>query len=542
MTLYYREERQCSWTAQPGVADNLGHLVLVLRRKDVVAIHCSDPRMRDRILGEIKTDGALATILHITSAKLNKAFVTGTRPRTMWLVGIHRRTSTKADGKVLTGVDLRDALDPLEDQSYQFSSIRCSSDLAGVPIGVSPRRSRIWAGSSEDWPDFRRTVERILEHLASTAGNDAAPLPVLAASEPGDPSGAFDVALIPDELFGSDPDLDADARAEMEAISDHTLLEVINRSGADFAARVSLAGHVLGELTVEVDASDPGHVVLDIGGAAASSEVEDIFKEIRSRVRRKSWLKVRYESGHTISDGALFAMRYRDMPFTGFLWANLRDCDVTQEKPSQLSEIGQQRSLFCWIQRFWPSVRADILPHRGWLVCDDGSMEIADFIHLDLSHSPPQLSLIHVKASKSDLKNRPISVSPFEVVTGQAVKNIRHLDQLLLADGLRRGLGKRISNLVWHDGIQSTRAAMVEALSGLGANYGRQVVILQPQITHVALTHAREHSRSQDAARLRQLDTLLIGASAACRNVSAAFFVIGDEQTAQAVTVAELGS
>ena len=129
-----------------------------------------------------------------------------------------------------------------------------------------------------------------------------------------------------------------------------------------------------------------------------------------------------------------------------------------------------------------------------------------------------------------------MSVSPFEIVTSQAVKNIRHLDQVLLADGLRDGLGKQISTLVWEDGNPSTRASMIDALSNIGSDYTRQTVVLQPQITRGAVTRARARPRSQDAARLRQLDALLGGAAAACRNVSSGFIVVGDAQRAENVT------
>lgn len=129
-----------------------------------------------------------------------------------------------------------------------------------------------------------------------------------------------------------------------------------------------------------------------------------------------------------------------------------------------------------------------------------------------------------------------MSVSPFEVVTGQAVKNIRHLDQVVLAEGLRDGLGKQISTLVWEDGRPSTRASMVEALSNIGSDYTRQTVVLQPQITRGAVTRAQSRPTSQEAARLRQLDALLGGAAAACRNVSSGFIVVGDAQTAENVS------
>jgi hypothetical protein len=155
-------------------------------------------------------------------------------------------------------------------------------------------------------------------------------------------------------------------------------------------------------------------------------------------------------------------------------------------------------------------------------------MEIADFVHLDMTASPPRLSLIHVKGAKSDSATRGVAVSPFEVVTGQAVKNIRHLDNLILSDGLQNGLGKKISSLVWNNGAPAQRQDMIEALDDLGADYERQVVVVQPQALKSSIESARQDPTSAGAARLRQLDALLTGAAAACRNVSAGFIVVGD--------------
>ena len=84
--------------------------------------------------------------------------------------------------------------------------------------------------------------------------------------------------------------------------------------------------------------------------------------------------------------------------------------------------------------------------------------------------------------------------------------SIKADSKVLLADGLRSGLGKRISELVWPDGQPAARAAMAEALEQLGADYERQVVIVQPQLTKHAVTSAREKPTTGEAARLRQLE------------------------------------
>src|SRR5262249_47459496 len=146
--------------------------------------------------------------------------------------------------------------------------------------------------------------------------------------------------------------------------------------------------------------------------------------------------------------------------------------DVSKEKfwsgviPSNSHEIiGTEDSLFSWVKNKWRSPDAPPSAESGWLACDDGSMEIADFIHLDDQSNPPVLSLIHVKGAKSCERVRDISVSAYEVVVGQAVKNVRFLDRILLEEGLKAGLEHKIGKLVWRNGDLMTREDMLKALS-----------------------------------------------------------------------------
>src|SRR5204863_232813 len=65
----------------------------------------------------------------------------------------------------------------------------------------------------------------------------------------------------------------------------------------------------------------------------------------------------------------------------------------------------------------------------SWLACNDGSREIADFIHLARPVGAlARLTLIHVKPSSSDSAARQISLGDYELVVSQAVKNLRFLE------------------------------------------------------------------------------------------------------------------
>jgi hypothetical protein len=85
-----------------------------------------------------------------------------------------------------------------------------------------------------------------------------------------------------------------------------------------------------------------------------------------------------------------------------------------------------------------------------------------------------------------------------------------------------------ISSLVWSNGKPASRAGMIAALGALGADYDRQVVIVQPQASKRSVAKALKNPKSLEAARSRQLDTLLAGAAGACRNVGASFIVVAD--------------
>lgn len=529
--LHYTEERPATWAVDQGVVDTINQLIVICRRNRLVAIYLSEPRVRGAIIRRFSQENAvgLGALRTIPDGVLNAAFVRG-QSRTLWLTGTHRRTSVKADNKILTGIDLRDALDPIDDQTYRFTSARSLLDVEDLtrPVGVTPRGSRVWAGPTSNWDDFRETTTALLAHLEATTQPDQAPLPVLAvpSTEVGNVEGAFDIAVLPPELLAGGPNTDPQSRQMMERWAYHSAFEVVEASHADFTAEVALEGKPVGTLRFTVDVSDPMHVRWEVEGEPSGAEMEDLHQEALAVCSKRSWVSIRYESGHTVSDGAIIEIRHRDVPFEAFRWIDLAGYDVTREKPDPLEEIGNQDSLFCWTRNKWPNLDVGANLPGGWLACDDGSMEIADFIHLDETESPSMISLIHVKGAGSGSPNRRISVSSYEVVTGQAVKNLRYLDPMNLQVGLAARLDHRVGQLVWHNRGPGTRDDMIEALQDVGANRRCRVVILQPHVTQASRNTARANSTSGDAARLRQLDTLLLSAESMCHGLGAELLVV----------------
>jgi hypothetical protein len=161
-------------------------------------------------------------------------------------------------------------------------------------------------------------------------------------------------------------------------------------------------------------------------------------------------------------------------------------------------------------------------------------MESADFIHFDDESEPPRLTLIHVKGSHSDSPDRGVSVSDYEVVVGQAVKNLRHIDRGLLAEKLRGNSDGQLRDAIWHNGErQADRKGVLAALEAAGSNMDKAVVILQPRVRRSVYEQIRAAiavgDNTADIRRMRQLDTLLLGARADCLGLGASFTVIAED-------------
>jgi hypothetical protein len=449
--------------------------------------------------------------------------------------GTHRPDTVKADNKVLTGRDLRDALDPIGDQTYRYTAIRCEApgDPLGDVVGVAVDQGRLWAARSDDWQAYVSAMLTAIDALASATPHAAELLPVLAlaGADLTDVEKAFDLGITPPELLTIGPTEVPAAIAELQALEDlaySTAFEVTGRQGSTgLDARVTRRGTHIGDLKLEIKVDDE-RVAAEVTGAVAIAGHQDAFDEIKAYCEIPEMVTIFYESGHSIVDGQVCTLRHRDVAFEGFAWADFSAYDVSREKPDDMSELGSDRSLFSWVLNKWPS-GASLPGARGRLLCDDRPGETCDFIHLDDTDPslPPLLSLIHVKAAKSSSPNREISVVAYETVTGQAVKNLRHLDKGLLEQGIA-GAVTRAAPPVWRDGVPVTYAVFQQHIAGLSPTTRRRVVIVQPHLTRTALSTARSATVGSDLARRRQLETLLVGARANVQAMGAELLVVGD--------------
>ncbi|WP_260690618.1 sugar phosphate isomerase/epimerase [Rhizobium leguminosarum] len=550
---HYVEKRSPSWFAGEGVTDTLNQLVIVAKRGDLYALLFSDNGLRSPVAKKVlrATNGPFARIRRLSSTEINKAFVES-QVRTLWLSGTHRRTAIKPDSKMLSGLELETSLDPLGDQTYYFSSVRStmslSDQLTSAVVGASPTGSRIWIGPTRSWEDFIITLGLILDRAANCM-NDAArpdrPLPILASAittlegieQP------YDLAfIVPEQVNDGAGPVGEDELRWLQQFGDAAKFEVTAVAGsANFEADVYWADVRLGRLAYEFEQTLGSDVRLKIRKLDGFDN-EDRDAEMLKICRQPDNITVYFDTGHTFSRGHFYETRFRDARFSDWQWVSMaRDGTAFwQEKPLDGQRFAventgnaEDSSLFGMVVRHWPNLE-ERGQQTGWLVCDDGAMESADFIHVDDISDPPELTLIHVKGSGSDNVNRGLSVSDYEVVVGQAIKNLRHVDRGLLREKLAANAEGVLQSAVWHNGQrQENREALLAMLDGLGSHLKTKVVVFQPRVRrsvfdNIRVKMANGNLADADVRRMQQLDALLLGARADFLSLGVDFVVIAD--------------
>ncbi len=534
--LHYELVKSPTWLAAGVIEDVRNELLLATGHRGHVALYVSEPWLKSTLQRCLNVGNEqLPNLDRVDPRILDQAIIADRESKTLWLSGVHRRTTTKPDNKVISGRDLRDALDPLSDQTFSHTAARSRVPLAGDPenVGVAPRKSTVWVGDASRWPEYAATVKCLLEIVDSTeAGPAEGPLPVLASHAPrgieiGELGTPYDAALVPPET----QDLESDEVARLATVLSQAVLSASVAEGAIHLRAKPQGGSGIGTVVaLTLDTADPTNVAWTLevvrDGPASVAEIREAVGIVLRRY--PDWLKLWFDSGYTMADRAIFKEKFRDLPFNGWVWEDFDGFNIKKEKPAplQATNIGHDDSLFCWVasRSSYPWS-----PNPGWLASNDGSMEIADFIHVDIEQR--SVALVHVKGAGSASVGRDVSVSSYEVVAGQAVKNIRHLDQELLSNGFLESLDRRLTGAVWFEGQfvgEDGREPMKAAIQALGTDFDRKVVIVQPHVRERKLIAARESSSSRSRLRAQQLDTLLLNVRAACQAVGAELIVVGD--------------
>jgi hypothetical protein len=529
--IVYRNDSPAPWSAKDASYIDSRHLLnIALFRRGLVAIHLAEP-WKGAIQSWLDNNASPPPLRRVPAAALEYSFLRG-EAKGLWLKGTHARRPSRPDGKTLTGFSLQNALNPIEDSSFAMGSGRAgfSSDenpaLTGT-IGTTPRKSTVWSGRASNFCEYVTFCRGLLNEVEQTLREgdySGGVFPELAeeVSSLEGVFGAYEVLFEwpegpPGEAL--DPDVEEAAR-----LIEATTIEVRGRDRSPhFDAMI-----------VFPDESTPVRAEVDVRALNSGFGLDcTIYRERRLRstgILRECFgnpdrASVYYESGHTITNGRLYKFEVKPARFQNWEFKDFSDYETFREKPSlegvsmyeAIGTVGE-RSLFSWVVANF---------QEGFLTCDDGPGETADFIQVasDLN----RLALIHVKAAHSISASRNISAQAYEVVASQAAKNLVFLNHSTLRDRLGRIMARRRPS--WTAGVrQPDRSEFLSALAGLRATADAVVYIVQPHMQKGALARARGlEPSSPESLRLRLLETLLNNLRSSAVSYSSDVVVIGDK-------------
>lgn len=512
-----------------GFVDEVHHLTIALRRRRLVAV-VTDDAAAERLQRWLDRTPR-PPFRRLPPRVLELALLRG-EAKGLWLRGAHRRRTTKPDSKYLSGQRLQDAVNPFEDSSFAVGAARSGlvedherTVLRGT-IGTTLRRSSVWFKSTTDIAEFVTATVELLTLLEETAATDSTEevLPLFAREVHAlsEVHGAYEVMITPPDDLPSSPDMD-ELRGAAAVLQEMSCTVAGDPQGAEFLLDVDAdrSGNRKYRVTPRMVGSG---WILDIHPCDQPAGV-DLLLHVREALGRGELLNVYYRSGHVFTGRGIWCERPRSVTFPNWRFEDFEDCDVSREKPRKSGAqdihdaIGRagDLSLFGWVARHYSA---------GWLTCDDGSRETADFLHISRDGT---LTVIHVKAAEKSIRRR-IAPSAYEVVASQAAKNLVFADMERLRMRLRRAPVQRPA--CWRDGVRiSNRDEFFEQLDARDATNAMKVVIVQPHLTQDMYDKVRYEKYgdrpSEDLLRLHLLDSLLNSARSSVTGVGADLFVIG---------------
>ena len=434
----------------------------------------------------------------------------------------------------MTGPALEYALDPLGDQTFRYSAIRSHPDVAGLKdakgrsraVGTSPDGSRLWVGRPNGWADFAQQLAAVLDHaLSKKAGADLYGFLAKPTTNSKLVAKAYGVAVIPAELLSEEAISDV-LREEARRWAYDAQFKVFAGPGASLEVEPFLDGYRLGRVALDVT-EVAQEIVLSLSWMDLPSGFDAERKQCAALLTDTDKVKIYYDSCHTLAKGRFYESGFTDQPFD-WRFEPMTGFAIDREKPLIGKKLdiptigeGNDQSLFGLIVR-------QLFP-KGWLACDDGSMELADFVHIE--PTTKTVTLIHAKGSGSTARNREVSVSDYEIVVSQALKNLRHLQRHKLYEELDRGKGKKIGTAVWKDGVrQPDRSGFLAAAKSLPGSAKKAVMILQPRLTdaenRACMAPQANPSRSM---RMKQLNTLMLAARLSAMACGADLIAVGEK-------------
>lgn len=510
-----RHERPPAWiTPNVGYLDTWHELLLLLRRGRFVVVRAEGTLSR-RVQSWLNKPAR--PYRRIDPTILEGAMLQGAA-KGLWLKDIRSPNVNRALSKVLNGPQLQSALDPMGDSSYSMGS--GTADMAddgsrlvlnGL-VGTTLSDSSVWFKGTPDLNTFGLAVVEILtliEAEQTTGPRVAIPFVARPVTDLSLVHGAYDITIVgTDQLPSNQADDETEAAALL--LQDVTF-GVEGTAGPDLRLEVGF-GSVSGTLLVTTTMVDSRCVVATGPDPSRPQTDQKTVQDIASALEsHPELLSIHYRSGHGLINGQMVSEEPPSGGFVGWSFEDFGGYVVTQEKPEapkaqerhDLIGTPVDKSLFGWVARRYTD---------GWLTCDDGPGEVADFIHIarDLT-----LSLIHVKGANSASPGRGVATTAYEVVASQASKNSVYLinPQRLREELEDPGVDDPAT---WTGGVRvATRDDFLAALDRRDATSLARVIIVQPHLTRTTfdkLNALRSSSApSDDLLRLMRLEDMLHG-------------------------------
>ena len=530
--LIWRRSGQPSWAMPDSSFENVDtELTLYLRRGRFIAVHAQKVQL-EAVLRWLDKAPRPA-LRRVSPGVLNASYLEGKDSKNLWLRGIRGSSRSRADSKALAGLSLSDALDPLADGAFSLSSARVSLPegtghvYVNGTVGATPGAAKIWNRRSQNELDFVLAVREILDRVEATAeaGIELSnPFPVLATpvSDLSDVGQAFEFRCTPMADVMADGDVSDDRVTAAMQLQDVAFSVDPAPQGHDALLRFHRTDGGSGVLRASVSEVD-GRVSTTFGFEGHQTDPSTASAVLHD-LNLVQDFSIHYTSGHAANADGLFRIRQETAPFQNWEFRDFAGYNLMQEKPTApkgksvhhlIAQPGDT-SLFAWVA----STYSD-----GVLLCDDGTGEIADFLHIG---DDGTLRFIHVKGAHSSSLGRRVSVSPYEVVVGQAVKNLVTVAPDQLAERLQ--ISGVPNPAAWSSGrrIQG-RQDFLEMLAAREPTDTTEVVVVQPHVTETHFRDCANPARREhlDSHRMRLLHTLLNAAQIACISSGAKFVVVG---------------
>jgi hypothetical protein len=545
--------------SHPEIKNTEHHCIVIYGLGDFYAIYCSNSDLKELIRKEVLSSDCGGTPTPVPINRLFSCFIDDDNITMLWLSHIGGKSRFKPGSKYIGGDGLADSLDPMDDQTYSMSAVRTKFDHTegGVKgIGLNPYKSMIWASSTSSWEQFSFQIMEVLQDLNNCAEGLETEAPISILSYPinnvVDVKEPYEFAVVDAEVFA--PEDDSRAAILVREIESQFSYELHKNEFTDaICIRVYFKGFPCGEVRLTYSIKD--YRVKFKSEYTATGTDEKAIKRFSKIFNHKDLIKIWFESAHILVNGMMFKTELKDLPFNEFFWTDFGETaeklkssrsSIYREKPTQPGnvlfdpdKIGNSGTLFCWVKNNWNSLWTDKESFfevvnerpRGWLYCDDGSGEKADFIHIDEVDGEKVVTFIHAKAAKKSTRGeannkRGVSVGAHDVVVNQAVKNLRHCDRKNLEVAIREQIDTSKVRRVWLDGELVEKDGMdlfLEQVQSLPISHKKRVVVIQPH------TRREVYEKDKGSRSKLQLDTILLSARRACHSHGAEFYVVGTD-------------